>query len=244
MEKGLKYLNELTWEYRASRILQVATQLKVFTHLCGKSMTSEELSSLCSAKTALLEKVLIACSAMGLLKRDGGLYRNTELSEEYLVEGKAIYQGNIICHAAKVWEFWENLHNEILNEVGAEDPSESHRNFILGMHNITMGGRGKLFIDNIDLSGRKKMFDVGGGPGSYSILACQKYPELRATVFDLPETIVITKEILNKESVADRISIQEGSWETDNFGEENDVVLLSNILHGCDSQAEMKLEKA
>lgn len=244
MENGLKYLNELTWEYRASRILQVATQLRVFTCLSGKSMASEELSSLCSAKTVLLEKVLIACCAMGLLKRESGLYNNTELTEEYLVEGKDLYQGNIICHAANVWEFWGNLPGEILNESREEDSLESHRNFILGMHNITMGGRGKIFVDNIDLSGRKKLFDVGGGPGSYCVLACGKYPELRATVFDLPETIVITREILEKEGMSGRISVQEGSWETDSFGEGNDVVLLSNILHGCNSQAEMKLEKA
>lgn len=244
MEKGLNYINELTWGYRASRILQVAVQLRIFTHLSEKSFTSEDLSSLCSAKNYLLEKVLIACSAMGLLKKEGDLYRNTELSEQYLVEGKSLYQGNIISHSANVWEFWNNLPNALLNEARREDPADSHRNFILGMHNVMMGGRGNLFIDNIDLSGRKKMFDAGGGPGTYCVLACQKYPELTATVFDLPETIVITKEILKKENMLGSISVQEGSWETDNFGEENDIVLLSNILHGSESQAEMKLKKA
>ena len=106
-----------------------------------------------------------------------------------------------------------------------------------------MAGRGKIFLDNISLSGKSKLLDVGGGPGTYSILACKKYPELTATVFDLPETITITREIIQKENFADRITVKEGSWDTDNFGNGYDVVLLSNILHGPNSQAQMKLKK-
>ena len=243
MKNGLQYLNELNWAYRVSRVLQIAVQLKIFTYLSDKEHTCDELACLCSAKPELLEKLLIACCAMGLLQKEKQLYRNTELSKEYLVEGKSLYQGNIIAHSASVWDFWNNLSDEILENPNPENPTESHRNFILGMKNITMGERGKFFIDNIDLSGKKKLLDVGGGPGTYSILACQKYPELRATVFDLPETIAITSEILQKEKMTERISVKEGNWDTDNFGEGYDVVLLSNVLHGHNSQAEMKLKK-
>jgi hypothetical protein len=88
------------------------------------------------------------------------------------------------------------------------------------------------------------MFDVGGGPATYSILACKKYPELYATVFDVPETIAIARPIIEAEGLADRISVQEGSWETDDFGQGNDVVLFSNVLHGPASMAPLKLKKA
>ena len=112
------------------------------------------------------------------------------------------------------------------------------------MHNITLAGRGKLFLDHINLSGRKLLFDVGGGPGTYSILACRKYPDLRAVVFDLPETLALTREVLAREGMADRITVREGSWETHDFGSANDVVLMSNILHGPSSMAPMMLQKA
>ncbi|MBC8379849.1 MAG: hypothetical protein H8E62_11835 [Planctomycetes bacterium] len=112
------------------------------------------------------------------------------------------------------------------------------------MRDITMGGRGQIFINHIDLTGRKKLFDVGGGPGLYSILACQKYPELTATVFDLPETIAIARQFIEQENLSDRISVCEGSWDTDSFGGGNDVVLFSNVLHGPTSDALQKLQKA
>lgn len=244
MEKGLQYLNDLTWGYRASRILQTAVGLELFTRLSGQCCRCETLAPLCSADPKLLEKVLVACCAMGLLEKQEAGYVNTALSEAYLVEGKPLYQGNIIMHAANVWEYWNTLPEQLAADTATpKAPDRSNRDFILGMENITMGGRGKLFTDHIDLSGRKHLLDVGGGPGAYSVLACEKYPELKATIFDLPETIAITRQVVSKKGMESRIAMQEGSWETDRFGSGYDVVLLSNVLHGDDSDAAMKLEK-
>ena len=162
----------------------------------------------------------------------------------YLVEGKPLYQGNIIAHAARVWDYWHDLPQLILENPQPPTEAEDHHNFILGMRDITMGGRGQIFLDNIDLTGRKHMFDVGGGPGLYSILACQKYPQLTATLFDLPETIAIAREFVEEAGLSNRISLRGGSWETDDFGSGNDVVLFSNVLHGPTSMAAMKLKKA
>ncbi len=245
MEKGLQYLTDLTWAYRASRILQTAVQLELFTRLSGQCCTCERLAGLCSADMGLLEKVLIACCAMGLLERQGSGYVNTALSEQYLVEGKVLYQGNIIAHSAAVWENWSALPGRLIGTpVTPQGSEQSHRDFILGMHNITMGGRGKFFTDHIDLTGRERLLDVGGGPGAYCVLACQKYPRLKATIFDLPETIAIARSIIAEKGMESRISAQEGNWETDNFGSGYDVVLLSNVLHGAESKAAMKLKKA
>jgi hypothetical protein len=245
MEKGLQYLNDLTWGYRASRILQTAVGLELFTRLSGRCCSGEAIAGLCSADLKLLEKVLVACCAMGLLEKQGAGYANSALSEQYLVEGKPLYQGNIIAHSASVWEYWDSLPGQLAaNAAASQDPARSHRDFILGMENITMGGRGKLFIDHIDLTGRAHLLDVGGGPGTYSVLACEKYPGLSATVFDLPETIAITRQIIAAKGMESRISVREGSWETDSFGGGYDVVLLSNVLHGADSSAAMKLKKA
>ena len=244
MEKEVAYLNRLTWECRASRVLHVAVLLKVFTKLADRPLGCDALAAACGAKADILEKVLIACCSLGLLERDGDAYRNTALSQAYLVEGQPLYQGHIIAHAARVWDYWHDLPQLILQEPQKPSEARDHRNFILGMRDITMGGRGQIFLDHIDLSGRKKLFDVGGGPGVYSILACQKYPELTATLFDLPETIAIARELIEEAGLTDRISLRGGSWETDDFGSGNDGVLFSNVLHGPNSMAAMKLKKA
>ncbi|MHC4543075.1 MAG: methyltransferase [Planctomycetota bacterium] len=245
MNDEVTMLYNLSWGYRAARVLHVANEIDLFTTLSDKEMTLEEISQKCSTKPDMTEKLLMACTAMGLLEKGGSRYKNTKLSNTYLVRGQELYQGDIIAHSGTVCNFWNSLEDEVRVTARPEKkPEDEHRNFIMGMHNITVAGRADVFINNIDLAGRRKLLDVGGGPGTYSIAACRRYPELGAVVFDLPETISITKEVIAREGMQDRVSTQEGNWDTDAFGEGNDVVLLSNVLHGSGSKAEMKLKKA
>lgn len=240
----LQYLNELNWGYRAGRVLHVANEIGVFNALAGKTMCAADIASSCNSKVDMTEKLLIACTALSLIERNGDNYTNTGLADKYLIAGKELFQGDIIAHSSSVWNFWNELPNAIRPEGSAAKQNDEHRNFILAMRNITAGGRGDIFLDHIDLSGRKKMFDVGGGPGMYSILACRKWPGLRATVFDLPETIEIAKKIVASEQMEDRIDFAPGNWDDDEFGNNNDVVLFSNVLHGPTYNVEHKLAKA
>ena len=238
-------LYDLSWGYRAARVLHVANDLDIFTLLDKGPLSAKQISEQIKSNPKMTEKLLLACASMGLLERQGDRYTNSGLAQTYLVRGGRLYQGDIIAHSASVTGFWNNLGEEI--REGSVLPNwtpQEHRNFIMGMHNIAVGGRGQLFLDAVDLSGRRKLFDVGGGPGTYSIMACKRYPELRAVVFDLGETIAIAKEVIAAEQMEDRVSVQVGDWGVDDFGEGNDVVLLSDVMHGPDSDAPMKLRKA
>ncbi len=245
MDNNAPAWHDFSWDYRAARVLHIANKIDVFTKLSNNEMTLEELCKKCRTKSDMTERLLIACTAMGLLDKRENRYKNTELSKTYLVKGQKLYQGNIIAHSATVWNFWNNLEDEIrLESAPKVREVDEHKDFIMGMHNIAVAGRADAFINNIDLAGRKRLFDVGGGPGTYSIAACRRYPRLEAVVFDIPETIAIAKEVIASEGMQDRVSTRAGNWDTDAFGDNNDVVLFSNILHGPASKAEMKLRKA
>ena len=245
MEEGFVKLNNLSWGYRAASVLHTANKLDIFTILSGKEMSVEQICQRTRSNPEMTEKLLIACVAMGLLEKESNQYKNTELSQLYLVRDQKLYQGDIIAHSASVWDFWGALAGHVVSgtEPVAIKP-ENYKSFIMGMHNIAAAGRAQLFIDSVNLTSRKKLFDVGGGPGTYSIAACKHYRELKAVVFDIPETIAIAEKLIAKEGMQDRVSVQEGNWETDSFGQDNDVVLLSNVLHGSGSGAAMKLSKA
>lgn len=236
---------ESMWNYRVARVLHVANNLQIFTLLCEKPMSVVELARTCNANPPMLEKLLIVCCAMGLLEKHKAIYSITNLAETYLVAGRELYQGDMIAHSANKWDFWTHLEEEVLlDKSPPPDKDIQHQNFIRAMHNITMAGRGEAIVEVLDLTRRKQLFDVGGGPGTYSILFCRRWPALKAVVFDLPETIAIARETIDREGMADRVSVREGSWASHDFGQNNDVVLLSNILHGPESQAETKLAKA
>jgi len=243
MDEGAKYLNDLTWAYRASRTLQAACLLKIFTRLADEPADAEELAERCNVQADMLEKLLIACCAIDLLTKEQSIYRNTELADMYLVEGRPMYQGNIILHALNVWDVWTQLPSRLMDDPAGAVGSQQE-NFILGMHNLAMAGRGELFLKAADLSGRKHLLDLGGGPGTYSVLACRHWPGLRTTLLDLPETIAIARPLIEKANLLDRITLREGSWDDDDYGSGFDAVLMSNILHGPASGAPAKLTKA
>ncbi|HLH31352.1 MAG TPA: methyltransferase, partial [Terriglobia bacterium] len=110
------------------------------------------------------------------------------------------------------------------------DDSEKTRNFVMGMHNRALG-IARAVVAPLDLSGRKRMFDVGGGPGTYSILLAQKTPGLRSTVLDLPAVVQIAKEIIASYNCADRVGVMPGDYTKTDFPEGNDVVLMSGMMH-------------
>ncbi len=244
MADEISRINEWMWGYRVCRVLEAANKIGLFGAIGDKGLSLHELCKECRTKPPMTEKLLIACAAIGLVERDGALYKNSESAATYLVPGGPLYQGDIIAHSDSVRGFWDGLEEEICLEAPAEDAEKTHRNFIMGMHNITLAGRGRIFSDNINLEGRRRLLDVGGGPGTYSILACAKHPQLEAVVFDLPATIAIARQVVAEQGLTGKIDFCQGDWEKDAFGDGFDVVLLSNVMHGEASLAEMKLAKS
>jgi len=242
MQMNFETLSRMIAGYRPARVLHVASSLDIFTILARQPMTAEALAGVCKAKPDMLEKILIVCTAMELLAKNGDRYRTTPFAYTYLVRGSKLYQGHIIAHSASLWDSWGAL--EFTVRSAPKPPEDVHRNFIMGMYDLSMAGRAKVLADSVDLAGRKKLVDVGGGPGTYSIELCRRFPSLSAAIFDLPETVAIAREVIEAEGMGDRVSVIAGDWDTDGFGEGNDVVLMSNILHGPGSKADMKLGKA
>jgi SAM-dependent methyltransferase len=78
----------------------------------------------------------------------------------------------------------------------------------------------------------RHLLDVGGGHGLYSIKLCRRYPQLSATVFDLPQALQAARTTIAAENMGDRVSVQAGDFWRDDLGDGYDVTLLFNIIHG------------
>ena len=89
----------------------------------------------------------------------------------------------------------------------------------------------------------KRLLDIGGGHGLYSIEFCKRYPGLRATVFDQAEPLVSARKNIADSKLGDRVSVQEGDYTKDDLGTGNDVVLLFNIIHAHSPDENIELFK-
>jgi len=81
------------------------------------------------------------------------------------------------------------------------------------------------------LEGRVRLLDLGGGAGTNAIAFCQVYPELTATVFDLPATLPLAEKTVKDAGFESRIAMLGGDFNLDELGGPYDVALMSDILH-------------
>jgi SAM-dependent methyltransferase len=219
----------------ATGTLFCANQLKIFTRLAEKPMTAEELSEKLGAVSQALTTLLDTCTALKLLEKKNNRYANSLLSNIYLVEGSPLYLGDIIEVLSIESVKWGGLYDlvmgnneEVLKKEVKEIPS--HR-FTMAMNNLAMMGEADALTNAVDLSDARKMVDAGCGSGIYSVTLCRHNPNLHATLLDKKEVLETTKKIIEKSNLQDRIKTRSADISKDTYGEQMDVVLLSDVLY-------------
>ncbi len=216
-------------------VVSAAVRLKVFTVLSEGAMTAGEIASKCGAVPRLLKALLDACVGMGLITSQNEKYTNSQFSRAHFVEGEPQYVGDFIELLHDESRQWARLYDIILgssNEAEGQDTSEfDHRTFTKAMNNIGMLGEAEALGNSVDLSGCTEMVDAGGGSGLYSVVLCKRYPELRSTILDTRDTLVITEEMISGFKERERITLRQADITKESFGEDIDVVLLSDVIY-------------
>jgi cyclopropane fatty-acyl-phospholipid synthase-like methyltransferase len=105
--------------------------------------------------------------------------------------------------------------------------------FARAMHSTAMG-HAQFLSRKLALKSAKTLLDMGGGPGTFTIHFLKENAELRATVFDLPETLKTTRKFVAAAKLEDRVSYQEGDFNETKLQGAFDVCFLSHIIHGQD----------
>jgi predicted O-methyltransferase YrrM len=227
----------LALAYRSSMVLFAAAELDLFTPLAERPQTAPELAARFGLRPEPLRMLLDACTAEGLLTRNGEAYSNAPVSEAYLVRGKPGY----IAHGLKFAEDLQPAWTRLADLVRAGSPTmepesvlgedkEKTRAFVLAMHERARGMSAVLPY-GVDLTGRRRLLDIGGGPGTYSIALVRQTPGLTSTILDRPGVLEVTREIVENHGCADRIDLRPADYLQDDFGSGFDAALLSGMMH-------------
>lgn len=225
---------EISSAYWNSFVLHAANGVRVFTHLKDGPLNAADVAKLCGADPRGVELILIACVGLGLLEKEGELFRNGPVAETFLVEGGPRYQGGIVTMFESWVEPWTMLKDAVINgrpvvEKQHDHGEEATRKYIMGM--LYRGiPQAELLASEVPLTGRKKLLDVGGGPGIFSIIFCQHNAGLQADVLDLPQTLKITREIIDRYQAGNNVNTREGDYSQVPFGSGYDAVLLSSMI--------------
>ncbi|WP_243370309.1 acetylserotonin O-methyltransferase [Geotalea sp. SG265] len=229
-------LLQLSGGYWSTCALHAGVKLDVFTRLAGEPRPAGELAGEINADARGLAMLLDALASLGLLAKEQGIYRATPFAEQFLSKDSPQYLGHIILHHHHLMESWAHLDQAVTSgtpisrRVSHEAGEEERESFEMGMFNLAMMLAPKI-VPNIDLSGRRRLLDLGGGPGTYAIHFCLQNPRLTAVIYDLPTTRPFAEKTIARFGLADRIAFQPGDFITDSIEGSFDVAWLSHILH-------------
>ena len=114
--------------------------------------------------------------------------------------------------------------------AGGERGEASLRAFIGAMHAI--GRSLSMEISRAFDAGRfRRLLDIGGGSGTYTIAFLRANPQMTAVLFDLAPVISMAKERLRAEGLSDRVTLAAGDFYGDELPSGCDLALLSAIIH-------------
>lgn len=149
-----------------------------------------------------LARLLDACVSLGLLKRDGESYVNTEIADIYLRgSSPSAMCGYIRYSDETLYPMWHHLQSAVVEgtprwrctfgeERGPEVRSRvlSSVDFAMGMHGLGLLSSAAV-VEAFDLSGFRSIVDLGGATGHFAATVCRCYPAARVTVVDTPQVI-------------------------------------------------------
>lgn len=235
-------LQGLSRAFISTATLYSAIDLELFTAIHDGDDTVAAFAGRSGISELNAERLMTMCSALELIEWRDDHYDNAADVDRFLVKGEPGYAGAWIMFLRGAWEGWGNLTERLKNPDEARVIGSYGSMTVEGArryHEATASvgfGSGRRFNREVDLSGRRKMMDIGGGSGAYSIVAVQNHPGLSAVVLDLPPVVEVTREFIDKHGVAGRITAAACEFTKDPFPDDCDVAVMASNLPQYDRE--------
>ncbi len=220
----------------------LAHRLGLFRFLAAKPATLAEICAELGIASRPAEAILAVNASLGFVEYHDGRFALTALSEDYLLPGSPTYFGGYfdliidnysVCSIEKLEKAARTDSPQVYegNELfrAHEEQANLARYFTRAMHSMSMAAA-LAWPSKFDLSGYRQMLDVGGGSGAHAIGATLRWPNLRATVFDLDGVCEVAREMVSAQGLDERIGVHAGDMWSDPFPAA-DIHFYSNIFH-------------
>lgn len=244
-------VSDIAFGFMGSKALFAGLHYGLFTHLAGGALTAEEVGAAAGLPTERARTLLTALAALQLVSVDEGRYANSPAADAFLVKGAKYDFGDYLRLQVdrQMYRLLDQIEPALANRLpeGATrsyaewfSDAEEAALYSRSQHAGSVGparGLAKL----VDLSGVRRLLDVGGGTGAFAITLCQKFPELTVTVVEFPNVAKLGRDYVAEAGLTDRITYVEGDGLEAAWPVEQDAVLMSYLFSGVPGTAQPRL---
>jgi SAM-dependent methyltransferase len=231
----------------AARALSTGVMLGVFDALHEAPASAAQLAERLSLDPLGAETLVTTLLTLGYVQADGELLRNTTVSERMLVSSSPESIATFVGAQADLhWETLTLLPEAVRDGKAYAMHEERHgeadrwRAYIRGLFEISRPEH-EANAAMVPAEEPRRLVDVAGGHGGFSMAMCRRHPGLQATVLDLPPSAAVGREIVEEEGFSDRVSFREGDVFEVGLGEDVDVVSVFNLIHHLPEERDREL---
>jgi O-methyltransferase. len=194
---------DLIYAAGKTQLLKHAINFKVFNYL-SKPISAKEIARKIETKPEPTSRLLDMLAILGVISKKDGQYRNTTSAEEYLMEGKPTYMGDMYTLMVDMWEgeiaqlpqiLKSGFPEKAAGQAFSEDYWASLTNMNARCQRAVWPNTAlPIIIELPEFSSFKRMLDLGGNAGIFTVALVSRHPTLKGTVLDQPRLSRLRKK--------------------------------------------------
>jgi SAM-dependent methyltransferase len=235
---------QLASGFMAAKHLFAANELGLFEALADSPANLDALA----ARTGLTRRAARisadAMVALGLLEVQDGIYRNSKTAARFLA-------GPGPGDLRPFLRFWDKLSYPAwtrLAETLASGPPREMFELDDELQHIAsagieaiLAGPATTLPEAFDFGPHKRLLDIGGGTGSWSIAIAKRHQNIRASILELPTVTELATSRVADAGLGHRITVITGDAMLGELPAGHDVFLLANLIHYWSAEQNQEL---
>jgi SAM-dependent methyltransferase len=222
--------------FRSACVIGAAAELDVWTVLGGHSLTAEQMAEKLGCDPRAITMLLDAVAALQLLEKHDGQYSVSPEMRGWLAQDSPETVLPMLQHLMCVLRGWSQL--AWVAKAGIPTPRQSslrgpiadRASFIAAMHSIS-GPMADELVKRLGPPKFRRLLDVGGASGTWTLAFLRAVPDATATIFDLPDAIEQARGRLAGTEYAGRVTLTAGDFYVDDLPGGADFAWVSAICH-------------
>lgn len=229
--------------YAADLLTAAVVHLDFFTWLADNPSTPAQVCAHFGFAERPADVLLTLCTANGFIERRDGILQASATARQHLASGSP---WNLAPYYASLKD--RPIVKDFLGVLRTDRPAgwggdkqqfDWHKametDAFSKSFTAAMDCRGiylaQALSKRLDLSGRKRLLDIGGGSGIYACSLVAHHTHLRAVVFEQKPVDRIAGQCISERGFTDRVSVATGDVFKDTLPAGCDIHLFSNVLH-------------